>query len=105
MKRATFVGLSAIAFWLFATATALAQPKLILTQVSSDLTGDGNTVVGTILDENVHGRITTFTRGTGFAFPGPSVVSQDGRLQISDINAGVFSASSALYNGSFGSQF
>ncbi len=87
------------------SSSAMAQPKLVLTQAGSDISGDGNTVVGSILNANVFGQYVAFTRGVGFGFMGPATTGGDGRLQVSDVNAGAFWAATSLYNGSFGTPY
>ncbi|HMN40199.1 MAG TPA: hypothetical protein PKE29_05090 [Phycisphaerales bacterium] len=82
---------------------AMAQPKLILTGLGSDLSNDGNTTLGTILDENVYARVTAYTRGapTG-TFLGPVIRGYDGALKMSDLGGPAFYLSAGLYNGFYG---
>jgi hypothetical protein len=105
MDRARIQSLLCLVLLLTAAASSLAQPKLIITTVGSDISNDGNTVVGTILDENVYYKLTTFTRGTGFQFWGPVLRSADGGIQMSDISGGSFFLTTGLYNGFNGSTY
>ena len=78
----------------------------MLTQVGNDISNDGNTVIGSILDPNVYGQITTFTRGVGFQFLGPVFENgTGGGLKISDISGGNFFAMFGLPNGFGGSAY
>jgi hypothetical protein len=83
MKRLMRLGFTVFGSALVA-ATAHAQPKLVLTSAGDDLTADGNTAIGTILDANVNGQVVTYTRGVGFAQWGPPIPWIVGQLQIAD---------------------
>jgi hypothetical protein len=100
MRRVLSFSLSAVLL-LAAVSAANAQPKFIFTPGASDITADGNTTIGTILDANVDGKLARYTRGAGIQLLGPAFPSLDGRIQIS--NDGRY-ISGALYNGLFGPQ-
>lgn len=75
--------------------------KLIITSNATDITADGNTVFGFILDTNVRAQLYRHTRGVGHTLLGSAVPSLSGDFTISD--TGDFGAAAA-YNGYFGTQ-
>ncbi|MBY0313847.1 MAG: hypothetical protein K2W85_17415 [Phycisphaerales bacterium] len=92
--------LGVLAAGLACVAVSHAQnSKLIISSNASDITADGNTVMGFILDINVDGQLYRFNRGVGNTLIGPAIPSLDGDFSITD--NGLF-AVGALYNGIFG---
>lgn len=84
-------------------ATTLAQnSKLIFTSAGTDISADGNSALGTILDPNVDSLMHKFTRGSGHTILGPVIFGASGRL----VGSADFSfATVALYNGVYNQPF
>jgi hypothetical protein len=105
MERARRFWLSCLALTL-GVAAAHAQPTFVITPVASDLSADGNSAVGSILDPNTYDQFMLYTRGVGVQNLGPVVHNGvGGSVQMSQISGGAFSVMATFYNGSFGSLY
>ncbi len=96
-KHARRIGVLALLGCLALSAPAMAQQsKLLFVSNGDELTADGNTVFGTILNSDVDGQLYRWTRGTAPVYVGPAIPSADGNLRLSDDGS---VATWALYNG------